>query len=186
MAGHRVHIFGASGSGTTTVGRALATALASQHFDSDDFYWFPSDPPFRIKRPIPDRVALMQEVFLPRRDWILSGSIDSWSEGIADRFTLAVFLEMETGLRLDRLRRREELRLRLADVTDGPEREEIEAFLQWAAGYDDGLLAGRNRMRHRTWSEQLDCPVITLGAHLPVPVIVDRIVARLDPPEETP
>ena len=184
MAGHRIHIFGASGAGTTTVGRMLATELASQHFDSDDFFWLPTDPPFRKKRQMPERVELMQQVFLPRRDWILSGSIDSWSVGIAERFTLAVFLEMETQPRVERLRRREEHRMRLAEVLDGPEREDIEAFLEWAAGYDDGLLAGRNRMRHEAWAEQLDCPVLRTSANETVAMIVDRIMGELDPPME--
>ena len=35
---HRIHLFGASGSGTTTLGVALAERLAIAHFDSDNFY----------------------------------------------------------------------------------------------------------------------------------------------------
>lgn len=185
MTGHRIHIFGPSGAGTSTVGRALATALASQHFDTDDFYWMPTDPPFRVKRSVPERLALMQQVFLPRRDWILSGSIDSWSAGIAERFTLAVFLDLDTDTRIARLREREERRLRLAKVGKGPERNEIDAFLDWAAGYEDGLLPGRNRTRHRAWAEQLECTVIDLDAGQPVPGIVAQILAKLDPPGET-
>ena len=56
---HRLHVFGPSGAGTSTLGRTLAECLASQHFDTDDFYWVPTDPPFRDKRPIPERRGLM-------------------------------------------------------------------------------------------------------------------------------
>ena len=177
MTGHRIHIFGASGAGTSTLGRALATALASQHFDTDDFYWYPSDPPFREKRSIEDRRRLMEEVFLPRRDWVLSGSIDSWSEGIDHRFTFAVFLDLDTETRLARLRAREAFRIQGASRTKA---EEVAAFLEWAASYEDGLLPGRNRARHDTWANQLDCPVMRLNSAPPVDQLVSRILACLD------
>ena len=107
MAGHRIHIFGASGAGTTTLGRALASALETQHFDTDDFYWYPTDPPFQRKRPVGARIELMDKLFLPRRDWVLSGSLDSWSNGVDHRFTLAIYLTLDTETRLARLRARE-------------------------------------------------------------------------------
>ena len=34
---HRLHTLGASGSGTTTLGRALAERLQCPHFDTDDY-----------------------------------------------------------------------------------------------------------------------------------------------------
>ncbi len=176
MAGHRIHIFGASGAGTTTLGRALASALETQHFDTDDFYWYPTDPPFREKRPVPERRALMRQIFLPRRDWVLSGSLDSWSEGIDRRFTHAVYLDVDTETRLTRLRAREAWRL-----NDPAERPEMEAFLEWAAAYDDGLLPGRNRARHHAWAETLDCPVITLDSGRPVSLLVHDVLGALDP-----
>jgi adenylate kinase family enzyme len=42
---HRIHIFGASGSGTSTFGRALAAELSIRFFDADDYYWLDTDPP---------------------------------------------------------------------------------------------------------------------------------------------
>ena len=72
----RVHIMGASGAGVTTLGRALADALGLPHHDTDDYYWQPTDPPYREKRDIPDRLRLMHELFLPRPSWVLSGSLE--------------------------------------------------------------------------------------------------------------
>lgn len=181
MAGHRIHIFGASGSGTSALGRALAEALASQFFDTDDFYWQPTDPPFRVKRPVPERRALMEQVFLPRRDWVLSGSIDSWSEGIADRFTLAVYLWLDTETRMARLREREGRRLRLAGAASPEEWREVESFLDWAAGYDDGVQPGRSRNGHEAWAEQLDCPLLRLDSAQAVEVQLGQVMALLDP-----
>lgn len=62
----RVHILGASGSGTTTLGRALAQAWSVPHADADDYFWVPADPPYLQKRPVEERITLMQAMFLPR------------------------------------------------------------------------------------------------------------------------
>jgi adenylate kinase family enzyme len=38
MRTRRIHVMGASGSGVTSLGRALADALALPHHDSDDYF----------------------------------------------------------------------------------------------------------------------------------------------------
>jgi adenylate kinase family enzyme len=73
----RIHITGASGSGVTTLGAALAARLGAAHLDTDFFYWKPTDPPFTVKRETADRparvVAAMDAAPAGR---ILSGSLD--------------------------------------------------------------------------------------------------------------
>jgi adenylate kinase family enzyme len=69
MKSRRIHITGASGSGVTSLGRALADALALPHHDTDDYLWQPTIPPYRKLRDVPDRLRLMREMFLPRADW---------------------------------------------------------------------------------------------------------------------
>lgn len=106
----RIHILGASGAGTSTLARNLANRLGTQAFDSDDFYWVPTEPPFVEARPPDERVALMQAVFLPRSDWILAGQFLSWGREIVPRLTHVIFLTVETELRLARLADREKRR----------------------------------------------------------------------------
>ena len=52
----RIHITGASEAGTTTLGEHLARALRCDYFDTDDYYWLPADPPFRIERDVSERL----------------------------------------------------------------------------------------------------------------------------------
>ena len=78
----RLHVLGASGAGTTTLGRALADALAIPHHDTDDYYWMPSDPPYRDVRPPEARMTLMEEMFIPGGGWVLSGSLIDWGDGL--------------------------------------------------------------------------------------------------------
>jgi adenylate kinase family enzyme len=88
----RLHITGASGAGVTTLGRALADALAIPHHDTDDYFWQPTHPPYRDKRPVPDRLRLMRELFLARSEWVLSGSLDGWGDPLIPAFDLVVFI----------------------------------------------------------------------------------------------
>ena len=52
----RIHITGASCSGATTLGAAVAERLSVPYFDTDDFYWYPSRPKFERKRPVKERI----------------------------------------------------------------------------------------------------------------------------------
>ena len=73
----RVNIIGASGTGKTTLGAALAKRLGCPHFDSDDYYHFPTDPPFRKQRTPEERLALLEADLSKHRSWILSGGAAS-------------------------------------------------------------------------------------------------------------
>ena len=57
---NKIHILGASGSGTTTLASELSKRINYTHFDTDDYYWLKTDPPFQNKRCIEDRQALMK------------------------------------------------------------------------------------------------------------------------------
>jgi hypothetical protein len=176
----RIIITGASGSGTSTLGRSLASRLASQHFDADDFYWLPTDEPYCDKRPVPDRLTLMDAVFVPRRDWVLSGSVMGWDETLRPRLTLAVLLVLDAGLRMARLERREALRRGDAILPGGPLHASYAYFMDWCRGYDDPAFTGRSLRRHQAWLAGLPCPTMTLNADVAVDGLVDQVVGRLD------
>ncbi|MGH6641377.1 MAG: hypothetical protein ACRED3_01645, partial [Bradyrhizobium sp.] len=88
----RIHITGASGSGVTSLGRALADSLAMPHHDTDDYFWRPTIPPYRETREADERLKLMRKIFLPRADWMLSGSLNGWGNPLIPDFDLVVFL----------------------------------------------------------------------------------------------
>lgn len=175
----RVHVLGASGTGTSTLARALASRMASQAFDTDDFYWHPSDPPFRHRRPPAERLRLMEEVFLPRRDWVLSGSLAGWGDPVIARLTHVIYLTLAPGPRLARLRARE--RQRLGDtLAEGAAAERFRGFLDWAMGYDDPAFPGRSRHMHEGWLAALSCPVIRLDAAPGEAELARAALAELD------
>lgn len=106
----RLHVTGASGSGTTTLVQALADTWAVPHADADDYFWLPTDPPYVDKRSEVNRLALMEQVFLPREAWVLSGSMLGWGDSVVGRCDAVVFLTLDPAERMRRIEAREHVR----------------------------------------------------------------------------
>jgi uridine kinase len=156
MGASRIHITGASGSGTTTLGRALAEHLGIRPLDGDDYYWLPTSPPYRTKRDADERnELLLADINAP---FVLSGSVVGWGRPIEDAFDLIVLLEAPTDIRLERLRLREMAEAGQVD----------DDFIAYAAAYDDGGLDIRSRTRQELWIAAHSCPVLRLDGTEPV------------------
>jgi adenylate kinase family enzyme len=160
----RVHVVGASGAGTTTLGRALAARLDAAHLDTDDFFWLPTDPPFQTIRERSERQALLGGALDRHAGWVLSGSLCGWGDLFVPRFELVVFLWLAPEIRLARLRERERQRYGAAAIAPGGWRhQEAESFLAWAASYDEGVDVEERCLRlHEQWLAALPCPVIRI------------------------
>jgi adenylate kinase family enzyme len=174
----RLFIMGASGTGTTTLGRAIANEWAVPHADADDYFWQPTSPPYRDKRAPSERISLMREVFLPRSAWVFSGSIMGWGEELVENIDAVVFLTLDPASRMSRLEARETVRWRERATTGRVEDAGREEFLSWARGYDHPDFAGRNRDRHDQWLARLSCPVLRLDSSRPVDHLVHAVTSR--------
>ena len=75
----RIGITGASGSGVTTLGAALAARLGAVHIDTDDHFWVSTDPPYRLKRDIPERLLRLRAEQARTGRWVISGTLDGWA-----------------------------------------------------------------------------------------------------------
>lgn len=176
MTTRRLHITGASGAGVTTLGRALADATALPHHDTDDYFWLPTEPPYRLKRPVADRIRLMHEMFLARAGWILSGSLVSWAAEIEPCFDGVIYVSAPTAVRLTRLRAREDLRYGPGSTAaGGSHHDEAKAFFEWAANYDDPSFDGRSRASHEAWLATLTCPVLRVDGTRPLAELVSQV-----------
>ena len=163
MAGRRINILGASGSGTSTLGRTVASALALPFFDSDDYYHAPSDPPFRNPRAPVERCAMLErDVGAAGASWVLAGGVALWDPMPALDFTLLVFLWAPVEVREQRLRRRERERFGDRILPRGDMHEDHEAFITWASRYDAGDIEGKTLARHEAYLASAPCPVLDL------------------------
>src|SRR6266571_6201650 len=162
----RVLVTGASGSGTTTLGRALSDKLNSSFFDADDYYWLRTDPPFQEKRDTANRLHLLLTDLRKVSSAIVAGSVMNWGTELEDSFSLIVFLTLDAEIRVARLREREIARRGRAD----------EEFLEWAAQYEEGRMSGRSRTLHEKWLSERRCSVLRLDGDLSVAKRIARVV----------
>ncbi|PKH40470.1 Adenylate kinase [Nocardioides alpinus] len=169
----RLHVVGASGSGTTTLARTLASYWSVPHADADDYFWVPSDPPYVAKRAEAERTALMQQVFVPREAWVLSGSMMGWGAEVVAACDAVVFLTLDPDERMRRLHAREVLR------QEGQTFDPVawEEFLTWARGYDDPQFAGRTLRAHQEWLAGVGRPVLTLDSAAGPEALRDAVLA---------
>jgi len=159
---NRIHIFGASGSGTTTIARAVSAKLDYKHFDTDDYYWYPTEVPFTEPRPIEERLQLMNADLSDKEKWVLSGSLDGWGDPLIPLFELVVFVYVPQVIRMERLEEREQERYGDEVLFGGARYESTKEFIEWASGYDSGLLTGRSLPRHEKWMAGLECELIKI------------------------
>lgn len=158
-------ITGAAGSGTSTLGQALAKDLNAAFLEADDFYWLETDPPFAKKRPVEERRRLMMSSLESYSNAVVSGSVMTWGKQVENAFDVIIFLYVETSIRLKRLREREAYLFGTADPD----------FLEWAAQYDQGTAPGRSLARHQSWLEQRACPIIKLEGAMSVPEQIEAL-----------
>jgi adenylate kinase family enzyme len=176
----RIHIFGASGSGTSSLASALATRHGHRHLDTDDFFWLPTDPPYQRPRPRETRLALLRSALDASRSWVLSGSLCGWGDPLVQEFDVVVYLVVDTEVRLARLRAREATRYGAEAIAPGGARHDAHlAFLDWAGAYDTGGIEMRSRALHETWLSRLPGAVFKLEGDRPVAEQLARIEAAV-------
>lgn len=174
----RVGITGASGCGVTTLGAALAARLGAVHIDTDDHFWVATDPPYREKRDVPERLSRIRAEQARTGRWVVSGTLDGWAGPVTRTAELILFLEVPTGIRLGRLRQRERIRFGEDLLPGGAMHDNHREFIEWAAHYEDGTQPGRSRPRHEAWLAGLGIPALRLDGTRPTPELVAAVLGR--------
>ncbi|MBP7401769.1 MAG: hypothetical protein KBA30_04075 [Clostridia bacterium] len=174
-----IHLFGASGAGTSTLGRAIADAYGCVHLDTDDFFWMPTDPPFTTTRPVPERLALIADAADRAGRCVLSGSLCGWGNPLVPRFDLAIWVQTPQEIRIGRLREREFRRFGDRILPDGDMHDNHKTFIEWARSYDTAGPDSRSRALHAMWADALPCPVMVSDGSAPLPEQLDRLAGHL-------
>lgn len=173
-----IHTVGASGSGTTTTGKALAKKLDIPCYDGDDYFWLEdTEEPFSIKRDEEERDAMLLRDMAKQPDCVVAGSMPTWSSKIISQFDFIVFLELPVNVRMARLQCREEERYGDTLKTNPEVLVKSQKFLSWAESLSyPHCTSSRGHDYHLRWLDNSTVPVLKLG-DLTVDERVDEIVS---------
>ena len=157
-----IHIFGATGSGTTSHGKALAENLGYVHFDNDNFFFESNNNQFtKPRRPL-IRDTMLYNDLKNTPSWVLSGSICDWGDFVINFFDLVVFLWVPSEARMRRIDAREVALGRKIENPTHPSYKTYKKFIKWASEYDTGEAKMRSLAQHEEWMKKLSCPIVKI------------------------
>ncbi|NAY91726.1 AAA family ATPase [Muricauda sp. JGD-17] len=178
----KILLFGASGTGTTTLGMEIAKRTDFKHLDIDDYYWKKTDPPFQEKILLTERNANLKADFKKYGNVVVSGSLVSWGKEWESAFDMAVFMRLENTERMQRLKKREKERYGEKLLTDEKTRQISKNFLEWANQYENPKFTGRSLKVHMKWMESLGCEVLKMDGQMEIGektnILLQRIKAK--------
>lgn len=170
-----VHILGASGSGTTTLGKAISEKYSFKHLDTDDFFWLPTDPKYTTKREPSERQRLLSEAIAKAERCVISGSLCGWGDIFIPKFELVILVETPPEVRIERLKQREYNHFGDRILPGGDMYENHIEFLDWATKYDTAGIEQRSRVLHTEWLKKINCPIIIVDGTKPINEILKRL-----------
>ncbi len=174
---NKIHILGAAGAGTSTLGHSLGQVLPHVHLDTDDYFWATK---FSEPRPVPERKEVLGKDLVQNEKWILSGSVTGWGDCFMPCFDLVIFLWVPPEVRMARLQQREVERYGNEALVGGSKFAESQTFLEWAALYDHAGTKVRSKALHEQWMAGLSCPVLRIQGVQSVEERVERVMGYLE------
>ncbi|MDT3404626.1 shikimate kinase [Mucilaginibacter terrae] len=182
----KIHIVGASCAGSTTLGNALSAQTGLPYFDTDFYFWEPSEIPFTIKRDRDARITMLRDAVALHPNHIIGGSLVSWGNEWLAAFDLVVFLYVPPEIRIQRLKNRELERYGDIIYTDPERISAYQKFLEWAEAYDTNAPTGRSLHVHEAWLSRVTCPVLEIRGDTTVAERVELILNKMktiNPPQ---
>ena len=158
----KIYIFGANGTGTSTLGRVLSRETGYVFFDAHSY--------FRDAFKKHGNSLVVNSIFtndlLAAHSWILAGWLFDKADHYAHFFDLVIFLWVPQDIRMARLQQRE-VKTWGRKILDpeNPRHAIYKKFLAWSAQYDTAGLDQMSKALHEQWMENLNCPVLRISGN---------------------
>jgi adenylate kinase family enzyme len=175
----KIQIMGASSAGSTTLGNALAERLNIPFFDTDDYFWVLTDPPFTTKREPQLRNATIKADMAKHQSWVQAGSVIKWGVDWEEMFDVVIFLYIPHELRMQRLIAREVKRYGDIIYTHPARAQQHQDFVSWAKKYDDPTFSGRSLKHHEAWLSRVNAKVLQIRGDTTVQERVEKVLEFL-------
>ena len=181
-----VVIFGASGAGSTTLGKEAAKRLGFQHLDIDDYLWrWDTEIPLTVTRSPEERTERLMGDIKQHPDFVISGTIFSNSKLFEHLFDLAVFVSAPAEVCAERVRAREHARWGERVLPGGDMYQstrfhgDFNDYIVNAQRYETAEASKFGRKLHEQWISELPCPVIRADGTKSIVENADWIVERV-------
>ncbi len=174
-----IHIFGSSGSGTTTLAKAICERFGYHMIDIDDVFWEPTDPPFTVKREESIRIQMIEEQMQSHPNIVMSGAFVGWGDKFIPKLDFAVYLHLPLEVRLERIAIRERNRFGSRVLPGGDLYQQHLDFIEWVTLYDQGHESQRSKKQHHQWMKKLSCPIVKIEQVLSIDELIDIITPYL-------
>lgn len=161
-----IHFFGASGAGTTTLGKYVAKKYNYFFMDTDDYYWL--DIEHTKRRPKDECVKLMQAEIDKHDFVVLSGAVCNWGDALIPNFLLVVRVDTDTDVRLERLAERDYKIFGDRIAMGGNMYDQHTNLLGWASRYNEADTSTRSKTLHFQWQQKLPCKNIVVDGGKPL------------------
>ncbi len=175
MSIHIIHIFGASGSGSTTLARALEKKYNYHLIDTDDAIWEQTDPPFTIRKSDDAARHYLGEELNKSTKAVISGAFVGWGDVFKDKVDLFIYMHLPLDVRLSRIQKREENRFKERVLPGGDLYLQHLDFLNWVSLYEELDQSKRSMAQHQQWLKNINKPLITINKELTIDELLEII-----------
>jgi len=153
-------VFGANGSGKSTIGRELARVLNFKFMDHEDYHFVKTEIPYTVERSREESLNLMLVDINEYGSFVLCAVTGDFCDEISAMYEFAVYLSAPHEIRMERIKQRaiERHGDRVREGGDMYERQM--SFLDFAAR--------RPLTRIEQWAKTLTCPVMHIDSTKPI------------------
>jgi len=184
-------IFGASGAGSTTLGKELAKRLDFQYLDIDDYLWrWDTAIPFTITCSQEERANSLMSDIKKYPNFVLAGTIFSDRHLFHPLLDMAVFISAPVEVCAERVRKREHARWGNRVLLGGDMYKatrfhgDDEDYIANAERYETADVSKFGRKMHEKWIEEMPCPVIRVDGMKGVDEYIDAIISLVNKQEQ--
>jgi len=161
-------IFGPAGSGKTTLGKAVAESLGFPYYDLDYYIWRnDTEVPFTQLQTREEKTDLLMCDIVKFPNFVMAGSMNSFSEPFVPLFSLAVFLTAPIEICIERITERQTAKYGNRIKPGGDMYENHLEFIDIVSRY---YYSNESPCysKHTEWAETLPCPVLRMDGTLSI------------------
>ncbi len=173
-----IHVMGASGSGTTSLGEYLADKLDFEVIESDFYKWEQTIPEFQVMRDIEESNRLLMQKIKSSSNLIISGSLHS-NPITFQYIDLIIYLKCPTKVRMERILKRDRELGRNSLECDGEVKENFLGFLYLARNYNHLGVDKRSKRSQKVVIKESHAPVIYVNTNKEIYKLHENILKKV-------